>query len=509
MLAAPAPLFFWNGLSGEVVLLGLLGLAVASAGYFYYRMRREDREEQAALDRELDQRLGVRNKQLNERKDSLPATDELGTDLAESKPAPVPSLDVAADEEPLPEFAIQSAPAATPTPSSSSEPVVLATPEEVAPIAEDAAPCGPATREAPLPAVPETRIVVVEAKAHGTPAIPAAEQIVIASTAEERPPIESEVATAEDETPEVAPPRGSSPVSIETAPLDSAMLRPVFSPVLRPESLPPSSKRVLHRNAQMEVREKPAAQSGALESETPAAAASAQSWIVPRATSASGKQARRGNSRSPFEGLRIIADSQGAAEAREELLSELAREARRRRTRRMIALGIFVILILAVTIVFAVPSARSRLMPKIRPLVEKTEVLFGLKAPQELVKTIPPDVECADYRLRTNVKANTFEFGGEVTNLSPSPMTGLRVEIELQSRALDAKTELQLVPLDTPTLAPGLTGTFHLGGSAKDFQSAKVGRVIGPDGEPLRVRYKGVKEWPLSTTATVQNVKTK
>lgn len=164
------------------------------------------------------------------------------------------------------------------------------------------------------------------------------------------------------------------------------------------------------------------------------------------------------------------------------------------------------VIVVAVGLAFAIPSSRQRLMPRVRPYTDQLAVLFGLKAPKELVKTVEPDVECSDYRLRSDTKANTFEFGGEVTNVSPDPLRGLQVEIELQPRTLNARPKIQVVPLEPSILAPGLTGTFHFGGASNDFQSAKVGRILGPGGDPLHVKYKGLKEWPVSSTASVRTV---
>lgn len=507
-LSVTSGFFFWSGLSGEQVLLGLLLLAAAAAGYFYYRMRREDAAERAALDRELERRLksieeGARETPAPERNNEAnqihgPFThkpiEEASPEIVRAEPAVNSAAEVLAQSF-EPDIGRLQAHGSQRIESTPPAAIGQANSDESSP---PALPSAPQTEVA----VPTSVIAIVEAQGPRDSAVPHAEQVVLTSRTES-PASQHPAGSLEEPDESEAPREAEQPVCLDTKPLDPRALRPVMSAALSPESLPASSKRVLHRPARLEMRDAPFAGPATTPGEP---AMPAQNSMPASPARIKNAESTRASSPLPFGGLQIFADPAVAERAREDLLRELNKEDRRRRQRRIVALSTLGVLFIAGGLVFAIPASRNRVMPRLRPYADQLAVLFGIKAPQELVQTIRPDVEFSDYRIRTNTKANTFEFGGEVTNVSSEPLSSLQIEIELQPRGKDSAPSVQVIPLDPPILAPGLTGTFHFGGSAKEFQSAKVGRVLGPGREALRVRYKGIKEWPVSPEKPVHTV---
>ncbi len=100
------------------------------------------------------------------------------------------------------------------------------------------------------------------------------------------------------------------------------------------------------------------------------------------------------------------------------------------------------------------------------------EVLATL---QHQTAPAPPQVLVLQDEAR--LKGTQAVLGGSVRNLSPAPLAGLQVELELRRRESGA-LETHLSPVQPSLLAPGAEGRFLLLVTSREWSGSRVARVL-------------------------------
>lgn len=152
------------------------------------------------------------------------------------------------------------------------------------------------------------------------------------------------------------------------------------------------------------------------------------------------------------------------------------------RTVALYAVPVLILLAVAVGLVLYVPGLRERMPAPIAKMMGYTDT----KSPQLSIQA---------YQIIYDEKEKTATVGGEVTNLSQSPISGLQVEFLLSKREDYRQAEPKIVAIDPAELAPGQKGKYQFVISTKDYQESKFSRVLSGE-TALRVKKLGVQEPP-------------